>query len=88
MKQPQGFIDVHHPNHVCLLERSLYGLKQAPRAWFHRLSLFLLTYGLQESKADSSLFLYHHASDIMLVLVYVDDIIITVSSSILITHFL
>ena len=33
MKQPQGFVDVTKPTHVCKLIKSLYGLKQAPRAW-------------------------------------------------------
>nr|GEV52210.1 hypothetical protein [Tanacetum cinerariifolium] len=30
--QPDGFIDVDHPNHVYKLKKALYGLKQAPRA--------------------------------------------------------
>ncbi|KAK1663210.1 hypothetical protein QYE76_051369 [Lolium multiflorum] len=33
-QQPTGFVDVNHPDRVCLLSRSLYGLKQAPRAWY------------------------------------------------------
>lgn len=32
MRQPQGFIDKDHPNHVCHLQKAIYGLKQAPRA--------------------------------------------------------
>jgi hypothetical protein len=32
MKQPLGFVDSEHPNHICKLDKSLYGLKQAPRA--------------------------------------------------------
>ena len=27
MTQPSGFIDIHHPDYVCLLKKSLYGLK-------------------------------------------------------------
>jgi hypothetical protein len=38
MKQPQGFVDPHHPTFVYKLHKDLYGLKQAPRAWFNRLS--------------------------------------------------
>ena len=38
VKQPSGFEDLKHPDHVYKLTKSLYGLKQAPRAWYDRLS--------------------------------------------------
>ena len=31
LKQPPGFEDLKHPDHVYKLKKSLYGLKQAPR---------------------------------------------------------
>ncbi|GAU18546.1 hypothetical protein TSUD_325360 [Trifolium subterraneum] len=34
VKQPPGFEDASHSDHVFKLKKSLYGLKQAPRAWF------------------------------------------------------
>ena len=40
VKQPPGFEDLKHPDHVYKLKKSLYGLKQAPRAWYDRLSNF------------------------------------------------
>ena len=36
MAQPQVYVDLAFPRHVCLLHKALYGLKQAPRAWFER----------------------------------------------------
>ncbi|RVW83898.1 Retrovirus-related Pol polyprotein from transposon RE1 [Vitis vinifera] len=33
MEQPPGYVDPHHPLHVCKLKNTLYVLKQAPRAW-------------------------------------------------------
>lgn len=63
--------------HVCLLKRLLYGLKQAPKAWFDRLSQPLLHLGFICSKVGSSLFILHMSTITVLVLVYVDDIIIT-----------
>ncbi|GJZ69568.1 retrovirus-related pol polyprotein from transposon TNT 1-94 [Tanacetum coccineum] len=31
--QPDGFVDLDHPEKVYCLRKALYGLKQAPRAW-------------------------------------------------------
>ncbi|KAJ4758161.1 polyprotein [Rhynchospora pubera] len=77
MQQPPGFVDVNHPSHVCLLHKSIYGLKQSPRAWFHTLSTTLMELGFHGSKFDPSLFISHTAGQITVVLIYVDDIIVT-----------
>ena len=77
MQQPQGFVSEKFPNHVCRLNKVVYGLKQAPRAWFDRLKSSLIQWGLRHSKADSSLFFSNKGGKHLLVLVYVDDILIT-----------
>uniref|UniRef100_A0A2N9HKD0 Uncharacterized protein n=1 Tax=Fagus sylvatica TaxID=28930 RepID=A0A2N9HKD0_FAGSY len=74
---PPGYIDPRFPNHVCQLKKALYGLKQAPRAWFQRFSSFLLQLGFYCSRADTSLFVFHKHSDMIYLLLYVDDIILT-----------
>jgi hypothetical protein len=79
--QPAGFVDAAHPNHVCLLVKSLYGLKQAPRAWFQRLGSHLQGIEFTASGSDSSLFIYAHGGQLAYLLVYVDDIILTTSST-------
>nr|GEY75836.1 copia protein [Tanacetum cinerariifolium] len=38
VSQPEGFVDLDHPNHVYRLKKALYGLKQAPKAWYATLS--------------------------------------------------
>ena len=81
MRQPSGFIDSQFPNHVCKLQRSLYGLKQAPRAWFQRFSDFLLQLGFEESTCDYSLFVFNKRGVYLILLIYVDDILITGNSS-------
>jgi histone deacetylase 1/2 len=64
MKQPPSFVDSSLPSYVCRLHKSLYGLKQASRAWYHRLSVFLLSIDFHASKFDTSLFI------LSLVLIY------------------
>ncbi|KAH9648420.1 retrovirus-related pol polyprotein from transposon RE1 [Citrus sinensis] len=81
MHQPEGFIDSQHPTYVCKLNKALYGLKQAPRAWYDRLKGSLLQWGFQTSRSDTSLFLKHTGSDVLAVLIYVDDILVTGSSN-------
>lgn len=65
---------------VCKLNKSLYGLKQAPRQWFAKLSNALLTYGFSQSSSDHSLFTLHTPDSITIILIYVDDMILTGSS--------
>lgn len=79
--QPAGFIDELHPDHVCLLVKSLYGLKQAPRAWFQRLGDYLRSIGFVSTGSDSSMFIFKQGADMAYLLVYVDDIILTASST-------
>ncbi|GKA15205.1 ribonuclease H-like domain-containing protein [Tanacetum coccineum] len=83
MHQPPGFVDSRYPHHVCLLQRSLYGLKQAPRAWFQRFAGYVTRARFSPSRCDSSLFIYTQGSQVAYLLIYVDDIILIASSSIL-----
>ncbi|GJT37824.1 ribonuclease H-like domain-containing protein [Tanacetum coccineum] len=81
MHQPPGFVNPAHPHHVCLLQKSLYGLKQAPRAWFQRFASYATRVGFQHSRTNSSLFIFQQENDIAYLLICVDDIIVTASSS-------
>ncbi|XP_013615307.1 PREDICTED: uncharacterized mitochondrial protein AtMg00810-like, partial [Brassica oleracea var. oleracea] len=77
MRQPSGFVDKTRSDHVCLLHKSLYGLKQSPRAWFDKFSTFLLEFGFVCSIKDPSLFIYAKGKNIILLLLYVDDMLLT-----------
>jgi len=66
----------NYPNHVFKLKNALYGLKQAPRQWYKRLRNFLLSKGYDRGVVDKTLFIRKHLSDVILVQVYVDDIIL------------
>jgi len=79
-QQPTGFIDKDKPNVVCLLDRSMYGLRQAPRAWFDWFAAFIRTLGFTATRSNSSLFTLHHGNNIVYLLLYVDDIVLTGSA--------
>ncbi|GJV17234.1 ribonuclease H-like domain-containing protein, partial [Tanacetum coccineum] len=81
VRMPPGFVDARFPHHVCRLQRSLYGLKQAPRAWFQRFAGYTNRVGFSSSRSDSSLFIYQHGFEVAYLLIYVDDIVLTISST-------
>ncbi|CAL8991397.1 unnamed protein product, partial [Prunus brigantina] len=77
MDMPPG-IDETSQGIVCRLRKSLYGLKQSHRAWFGRFSQAMQKCGYCPSQADHTLFLRHSQDGrITIVIVYVDDIIMT-----------
>ena len=75
VKQPPGFEDLKHPNHVYKLKKSLYGLKQAPRVWYDKLSNLLIENDFKRGQVDTTLFRRTIEKDILVVQIYVDDII-------------
>ncbi|GKF45771.1 retrovirus-related pol polyprotein from transposon TNT 1-94 [Tanacetum coccineum] len=75
INQPDGFIDLHHPDKVYRLKKALNGLKQAPRAWYDELSNFLVSKGFSKGSIDPTLFITKKGEGILLVQIYVDDII-------------
>lgn len=78
MCQPEGFFDLQRSNYVCKLKKALCGLKQALRAWYDKLKNCLITNrGFRNSKVDTSLFFKGKHSSMILIMIYVDDILIT-----------
>ena len=74
--QPPPSLSVES-NKVCHLRRALYGLKQAPRAWFAKFSSTISRLGYMANHYDSALFLRRTDKGTILLLLYVDDMIIT-----------
>lgn len=83
MNLPQGFSS-QGEKRVCRLVKSLYGLKQAPKQWNHKLTQALLNLKFKQSQHDYSLFIKKTVEGTIMILVYVDDMLITGSSLILI----
>ena len=73
--QPQGFVIKGKEHMVYKLKKALYGLKQAPRAWYSEINSFLIKSGFKRSMNEPTLFVKHQGTDILIVMLYVDDII-------------
>jgi hypothetical protein len=77
MEVPPGFDDEQTRGKVCKLKKALYGLKQSPRAWFDKFSKAMISFGYRQSNADHTLFIKHYRGKITLLIVYVDDMVVT-----------
>jgi hypothetical protein len=76
MDKPLGFI--HNSYLVCKLKKSLYGLKQAPRAWY---DFYFLSHEFVRCKYDSNVYMLRTTVSVMILVLYVDDLLITGSST-------
>jgi Reverse transcriptase (RNA-dependent DNA polymerase) len=80
MALPPGHNKEGDATTVCKLNKSIYGLKQSPRIWYEKLSSYLISCDLKVSSVDHSLFSNGDENYVIIILVYVDDIIITENS--------
>jgi hypothetical protein len=76
MNKPRGYTK-GSSTQVCKLLKSLYVLKQASRQWYSKFSNVLFAVGFSQSKADYSLFTRDINGTFVVILVYVDDILVT-----------
>jgi hypothetical protein len=72
MNQPPGF---ESKNKVCKLNKSIYGLRSSSRQWNKCLHDFLVSKGFQRSKNDLCLYVRKVESNVIYMLLYVDDIL-------------
>jgi hypothetical protein len=79
--QPTRFFDPAQADLVYCLNRSLYGLKQAPRAWYNMFASYMLSLGFVKANSDTSLFIFLRSSKTVSLLLYVNDIVLTTSST-------
>ena len=71
---------------VCLLKKSLYGLKQAPRAWYAKMDSFLHDTGFYRCHSDPNVYTKKVGNHLIIIVLYVDDLILTSSDPKLLTH--
>jgi hypothetical protein len=87
VRQSPGFKNLKYPNRVYNLSKNLYELKQAPRAWYARLKTFLLDHWYVIGSVDNTLFTLKHGNNFLLIQIYIDDIIFSGSSHVLMSGF-
>lgn len=75
MEQPPGYVVQGECPAVCKLKKSLYVLEQSPCVWFEKISATVIQFGL--STTDHFLFLWKSMRGTIVLVVYVDDIVIT-----------
>lgn len=79
MKQPPGF-ESENKGLVCKLKKSIYGLKQAAKSWNDEIHRFLTRHSFERSKNDPCLYTKVQDSELVYLLIYVDDILIVAKS--------
>eukprot|EP00253_Pinus_taeda_P018829 PITA_18829 len=63
------------------LKKSLYGLKQAPRAWYVNMDSFILSQNFERCKFDLNVYMLREHDSLLILVLYVDDLLITGNST-------
>ena len=77
IEQPKGFETFDRESHVCRLKRDLYGLKQAPHVWYTMIDNYFIGLGSTKSEADANLYHIMVEGKPLIIVLYVDDLILT-----------
>lgn len=80
MKQPELYVDPAYPEMVCRLLQALHGLKKASRVCYAKLDAFVKAQGFDNIDPDACLYLQMEHGEVIMVLVYVNDILFVASS--------
>ncbi|WVZ26295.1 hypothetical protein V8G54_004839 [Vigna mungo] len=82
VNQPPGFVKNGQESKVYRLHKALYGLHQAPRAWNRYIDAMLIRYGFIKCTVEYGIYVRFFAQeDTLLICLYVDDLLITGSST-------
>jgi hypothetical protein len=87
MEQPPEYETADRRTFVLKLQKALYGLKQGGQKWYNTLCCTLTKLGLKRAEADFGVFYAHIGGDIILLVIHVDDCVLTGSNVALLTKF-
>ena len=76
MLQPRDFITTEASSLVCKFNKYLYCLKHTPRAWYEKIDTYLLKNSFKRCKYDPNMFAKNFDDDVLVVVLYMDDIIL------------
>ena len=77
VEQTLNFETHDRETHVCKLKKALYDLKQAPKTWYNRIDHFLTSLCFTKSKVDAKLHYKFEEGNIVMLLLYVDELFLT-----------
>jgi hypothetical protein len=81
-EQPQGFMQDSYL--VCGLKKSFYGLKKALTTWYAKIDSYLLSQNFVRCKSDPNFYMLRTVDSLLLLILYVDDLLITGCSTLVI----
>lgn len=87
VEQSTGFEVEKEANKIYKLNEALYRLKQAHRAWYSQIEGYFEKKGFIKCYYEHTLFIKKVRSDILIVSLYVDDLIYTGSSALMVEEF-
>jgi hypothetical protein len=73
----KGFIILDQETKICKLSKAFYGLRQAPHTWYNKIDMFIQNQGLQRNEVDYNMYLYVEREKSLILILYVDDLLIT-----------
>ena len=87
VNQPQGYEEARNEHKVYKLKKALYGIKQAPKTWYSRIDTYFLKNRFNRSENEHTIYIKSNVNDMIIVCLYVDDLIYTSSSDLLVEEF-
>jgi hypothetical protein len=59
----------------------MYGLKQDPQGWYEKMDSFLISSRFNHYHSDPTVYTQRHGTDLLIMVLHVDDLFLTGSSS-------
>ena len=87
LEQPVGYETKDHKKWVWKLLKMLYGLKQGAKNWYNSLYKALTKLGFRQTEANHGVFYKEVRKDIVILVVHVDDCMVTGNSKAFINKF-